>query len=174
MHTSTCTHTPLMHIHTSTHSHAHVHSGVLQHAMSGQEPCVLVQYLISLSHSISLALEKIRVVGREKPVGARLCVYVCCAVLCEWLSAHVKENIYLFSLSLSLSLSLAPSPFSVSVSCSVSLSLCLSLQLKHACWCIGPLVSPWALDFASLAWNLWRGCNTTVVFGGICYIKHGM
>jgi len=50
--------------------------GVLQHAQSQLEPCVLVQYLMTLSHSISLALEKIRVVGREKPVAeARLLMY---------------------------------------------------------------------------------------------------
>jgi len=49
---------------------------VLQNSLSQMEPCVIVNYLFGLCHSISAALEKIRVVGREKNVAeARLLVY---------------------------------------------------------------------------------------------------
>ncbi len=50
--------------------------GVIQNALQQLEPCIMVQYLMSLSHAISLALEKIRVVGADKPVAeARLLMY---------------------------------------------------------------------------------------------------
>jgi len=49
---------------------------VVSSAQQSMEPCTLVSYLMSLSHSISVTLEKVRVVGREKNVAeARLLMY---------------------------------------------------------------------------------------------------
>jgi arginyl-tRNA synthetase len=52
--------------------------GVLQNALQQLEPCIIVQYLMSLSHGISLCLEKIRVLGQNIPqpvAEARLLMY---------------------------------------------------------------------------------------------------
>jgi len=49
---------------------------VVQNAMAQLEPCVLVNYLMDLSHSISLAHEKLRVITEDKEVAeARLLLF---------------------------------------------------------------------------------------------------
>jgi arginyl-tRNA synthetase len=53
----------------------------LQMALTTMEPCVVVTYILSLAHSISIAVEKSRVIGSEKPVAeARLFMYWCARV----------------------------------------------------------------------------------------------
>jgi len=53
----------------------------VQQSLVVLEPCVIVNYLFTLSHAISGALEKLRVVGREKNVAeARLIVYYCARI----------------------------------------------------------------------------------------------